>query len=329
MTDSMDIDSGVLNRQELTVNARNVSETKRDPLKSFLSGGFGGMALVLVGHPLDLIKVRMQTNSNSATLTISSAFKTIWNTDGLKGFYRGMMTPFIGVTPIFAVCFWGYDQGHRITKKYYEILDASSPLNTGKLREEIFSYQLKAAMFAGGFSALPTTLIMTPSERIKVLLQIQTAGSEIYKGPLDVARKIGLRNLYKGTVATLARDVPGSIAYFAAYEAAKHYMIIAQQKKTEYTEKSLSLPIGSILLAGGLAGWANWIVAIPADVIKSRLQADTQNRSGLTILKELLHQDGLSALFRGLGPALVRSFPANAACFLGVEASLALMHRLW
>ena len=31
------------------------------PLKSFLCGGVGGMCLVLVGHPLDTIKVRIQT----------------------------------------------------------------------------------------------------------------------------------------------------------------------------------------------------------------------------------------------------------------------------
>jgi solute carrier family 25 carnitine/acylcarnitine transporter 20/29 len=30
---------------------------KVDPLKDFLSGGFGGCCLVLVGHPLDTIKV--------------------------------------------------------------------------------------------------------------------------------------------------------------------------------------------------------------------------------------------------------------------------------
>ncbi len=30
-------------------------------LKNFLSGGFGGIALVFVGQPLDLIKVRLQT----------------------------------------------------------------------------------------------------------------------------------------------------------------------------------------------------------------------------------------------------------------------------
>jgi solute carrier family 25 carnitine/acylcarnitine transporter 20/29 len=29
--------------------------------KSFVAGGVGGMSLVLVGHPLDTIKVRVQT----------------------------------------------------------------------------------------------------------------------------------------------------------------------------------------------------------------------------------------------------------------------------
>ncbi|KAJ1954998.1 carnitine transporter, partial [Dispira parvispora] len=32
-------------------------------LKSFLSGGFGGICLVAAGHPLDLIKVRLQTST--------------------------------------------------------------------------------------------------------------------------------------------------------------------------------------------------------------------------------------------------------------------------
>lgn len=30
-------------------------------IKSFVSGGVGGMCLVFAGHPLDLVKVRLQT----------------------------------------------------------------------------------------------------------------------------------------------------------------------------------------------------------------------------------------------------------------------------
>jgi len=35
------------------------------------------------------------------------------------------------------------------------------------------------------------------------------------------------------------------------------------------------LSIGSTLFAGGMAGICNWLVAIPMDVVKSRLQAGT------------------------------------------------------
>ena len=83
----------------------------------------------------------------------------------------------------------------------------------------------KGSVFAGAFSAIPCTVMMTPIERIKVLLQTQEAGTKVYSGPADVARQLlrqgGIRSLYTGTMATLIRDVPGSAAYFAAYDITK------------------------------------------------------------------------------------------------------------
>jgi ABC-type uncharacterized transport system permease subunit len=38
-----------------------IQEKKGGLLKSFLSGGFGGMCGVIIGHPLDLIKERSYT----------------------------------------------------------------------------------------------------------------------------------------------------------------------------------------------------------------------------------------------------------------------------
>jgi solute carrier family 25 (mitochondrial carnitine/acylcarnitine transporter), member 20/29 len=79
---------------------------------------------------------------------------------------------------------------------------------------------------AGAFSAVPTTMFMAPSERIKVLLQIQGQGGEQkYKGPVDVVRQLykegGMKSIFRGTGATLMRDAPGSAVYFAAYEITK------------------------------------------------------------------------------------------------------------
>jgi len=62
-------------------------------------------------------------------------------------------------------------------------------------------------------------------------LQIQynnaTPGAPTFKGPGDMARHIfkteGVAGLFRGTAATLWRDVPGSGIYFAVYEAFKRY----------------------------------------------------------------------------------------------------------
>ncbi|KAG9303321.1 hypothetical protein G9A89_013647 [Geosiphon pyriformis] len=76
---------------------------------------------------------------------------------------------------------------------------------------------------------------------------------------------------------------------------------------------------------------AMWTIAIPPDTLKSRLQsAPSGTYSGtLDVLRHLLKTDGPAALFKGLGPAMLRAFPANAACFLGMEASLNVMNKFW
>jgi solute carrier family 25 carnitine/acylcarnitine transporter 20/29 len=45
------------------------------------------------------------------------------------------------------------------------------------------------------------------------------------------------------------------------------------------------------------------------------------------VFSELVAAEGMGALYKGLGPAIVRAFPANAACFLGVETSKKFMNQ--
>lgn len=72
--------------------------------KRFISGGIGGMCLVAVGHPFDTTKVKLQT-SNDYSGALDCVRKTLAK-EGLRGLYRGMLTPLIFVTPLFATCFW-------------------------------------------------------------------------------------------------------------------------------------------------------------------------------------------------------------------------------
>jgi solute carrier family 25 carnitine/acylcarnitine transporter 20/29 len=152
-----------------------------------------------------------------------------------------------------------------------------------------------------------------------------TSGTQ-YKGVFDVMKHLykegGMRSIYRGTGATLVRDGPGSAAYFAAYEVTKNALTPTGSSASE-------LNLGAIILAGGTAGVAMWSLIIPPDVLKSRLQsAPSGTYSGLfDCLRKTIAQDGVAALWKGFGPAMARAFPANAATFLGVEASRKVMDR--
>jgi len=67
-------------------------------------------------------------------------------------------------------------------------------------------------------SAIPATLVAAPVERAKVLLQVQGQGKSSiqYKGVFDVLRHVykegGIRSVFRGSVATVIRDGPGSAA---------------------------------------------------------------------------------------------------------------------
>ena len=80
---------------------------------------------------------------------------------------------------------------------------------------------------------------------------------------------------------------------------------------------------------GGFAGVANWVVALPFDVIKSKIQVETstQGSSILSVGRDLVAKGGVMSLYKGVGPALLRAFPANAACFLGMELSKQFLNK--
>ena len=98
---------------------------------------------MLVGHPLDLIKVKLQAgNQYSGIMDVA---RSTLKQEGAVGFYRGVSAPLLGVTPIFAVCFWGYDMGQKVVRQV-----------RNKPAEEQLT--LFDQMIAGALSAVPATV---------------------------------------------------------------------------------------------------------------------------------------------------------------------------
>ncbi|VDM96648.1 unnamed protein product [Thelazia callipaeda] len=303
---------------------RNMSAThgaNYEIFQNFIAGGVGGTCCVISGHPFDTIKVRLQTMtgipSGKAPIYTGAldCLKQMIVREGFFSLYKGMAAPVLGVSPLFAIYFGGCSFGRW--------LQQNSP------DQEMTIFQ---NFLSGSLAGMFTTIIMVPGERIKCLLQVQHSCSSNssfahYKGPVDVVKTLykegGVSSIYRGTMATLLRDIPSSGIYLATYEYLK--------KLFTGDDKTKKLSVMSTLMAGGFAGIANWSLCIPADVLKSRLQTAPEGKypKGIrSVFKETMQEEGPRALFRGFTPVMARAFPANAACFLGFEMALSCFQYL-
>ncbi|CAK47777.1 hypothetical protein CBS115989_10575 [Aspergillus niger] len=295
-------------------------------IRSLAAGAAGGVCAVVVGHPFDLVKVRLQTAEKGVYSGAIDVVKRTVAREGLaRGLYAGVSAPLVGVTPMFAVSFWGYDVGKTLVGKMSEVrVESNTP-----------QYTIGQISAAGFFSAIPMTLITAPFERVKVLLQIQGQNppppgqKPKYSGGLDVVRQLyqegGIRSVFRGSAMTLARDGPGSAAYFAAYEYIKRTLTPKDAQGNVTGE--LSMP--AVLAAGGAAGIAMWIPVFPVDTIKSRLQSAPGRPTIGGTIRTVYANGGFKAFFPGFGPALARAVPANAATFAGVELAHQFMTKLF
>jgi solute carrier family 25 carnitine/acylcarnitine transporter 20/29 len=299
--------------------SKNTESTEQKPknagqksfLETTLAGGVGGACLVLVGHPLDTIKVRIQTMTVVPGVPPPYAgaldcFKKTVAREGFKGLYKGVTAPLMAVTPMYAFCFFGYEAGKRI-------------FTTEKSFQELHLFSIAAA---GATSAVFSTPIQAPQERVKCVLQVQES-KKVYNGSLDCARALwkegGHMSLFRGFWATMLRDGVASAFYFSSYEVIS--------RKLSYDGKPPS--VAGTIVAGGVAGMLNWLFAIPIDVLKSRLQVapDGKYPNGIrSVFRDVMKNEGPATLFRGIGPIMLRAFPANAACFVGYETALKVIN---
>jgi solute carrier family 25 carnitine/acylcarnitine transporter 20/29 len=248
----------------------------------------------------------MQTMARVAATNVDTfgSLRSIYVQHGVRGLYSGVSAPLLAVVPAFAINFWSYDTAKNTLQR----------LASNESEEATIGH----VVLAGGFSGICLASVLAPSERIKCLMQVGNYSS-FSACAQQVYAEGGLASLYRGFGATVLRDVPGNMAYFGFYEVSKRAFTRWEGKETA------SLP--ATFLAGGLAGVANWIVAIPFDVVKSRYQTAPPGmyNSLWHVLRELLHTEGYASLFRGLSPALIRAFPANGACLAGVETARSVL----
>jgi len=266
-------------------------------LKSALAGGLSCALSTSLMHPLDTMKTRVQASTLSFPELISKLPQI-----GYRGLYRGSIPAIIGQF-----------SSHGLRTGFFE---ASKMLLTN-VAPTLPEIQVQS------LSSLIGTVLGTASRiPCEVLKQRLQAGIFDNVGAAIVGtwEQDGLKGFFRGTGATLCREVPFYVAGMGLYAEAKK---VAQRLVNRELEPWETLAVGA--LSGGLAA----VVTTPFDVMKTRMMTappgmpTTMTAIAFTILK----QDGPLGLFKGAVPRFFWIAPLGAMNFAGYELARKAMDR--
>ena len=269
--------------------------------------------------------MRLQTSFYPHEITTASAaFSHTFKSEGVRGLYRGCIPLLFGACPTLGLCIFSYNSALRSISGDWK----------GSIGEVKDALTLSHIGVAGSVSALATSIVVGPAERLKILLQTVKGGSD--RGIVSIVKRVyreqGLRAFSRGIGLTAGRDIVGNFVYFPAYEAVRRQ---AKRVSPELESNPLVILVAggmsvssflpNLTVCSGFAGVSCWAVVFPIDTIKSRFQSSNKSLSSIL---QATRTSGFPSLYAGLSATLLRAFPASAGFFLGTELSRKLLDKV-
>lgn len=221
--------------------------------------------------PIEVVKTQMQATRGTIGLlgTIRGTYAT-----GLRGFYRGLLPALFG----------GPEKAVKL---------AMNDIARAALAPVAASITPGQQVLAGAFAGLAQATISTPNEMVKirmVLMEKEVARGMPRLNAIQVVRDLGLRGMFKGFSATLARDLPYNVVFFPMYATVKGVLC------TEGEEETMSQLVASGATAGMVAAW----LGTPMDMVKTRLQQRGSPFTGIgDCMRTVYRTEGFRAFFKG------------------------------
>ena len=250
---------------------------------AMLFGFMYGATSVIVGHPFDTIKTRMQTNAGHETFaeSVRAITRVPEGHGGWRSLYRGFWPPLAGSLFFRSYVFSVYGF-------VYTALDNARP--------DSHSSQASIAhvFVAGSVAGLARAAVESPLELLKTQQQ-----QEQHRGqsPWRISRSV-LPWVTRGYSATAARNMPMISAFFTLTEIANQCSAFMREHP---------------FIRGSTVSVVAWAIVWPLDVVKTRIQARALGSVSAGLLRECAEVYRGGALYRGLLPGVLRAFFANGA----------------
>lgn len=273
----------------MTAGGKRESGTAR-----ILGSGTSGIAELLVFHPVDTVAKRLMSNRGSVT---AGNLNTILFKQAAQA---SLPQKFISLFPGL-----GYAAGYKVAQRVYkfggqpyfrDIIDK----NTGDAFRSTFGKKTGGLMMhatAGSLTGIGEVVLL-PLDVLKIKMQTNPDALK-GRGFFKLVTEEGVASLYRGWGWTMARNAPGSFALFGGSAMAKEYLF----NLSDYS----SATWGQNFVASIAGAVASITVASPLDVVKTRIQNANFNSQvgGMTIIREMVKQEGVGAFFKGLTPKIL------------------------
>eukprot|EP00094_Tigriopus_californicus_P013257 TCALIF_12821-PA protein Name:"Similar to Slc25a21 Mitochondrial 2-oxodicarboxylate carrier (Rattus norvegicus)" AED:0.07 eAED:0.07 QI:0/0/0/0.75/1/0.5/4/0/283 len=264
-----------------------------------ISGGCAGCVEVAIMHPLDLIKTRLQIQSNASRGSanhyngVGDCMVKMYRQEGLKSYWKGIIPPLCVETPKRA---WKFGT--------YEIFKTQ------------MGYRRDGSMTFGQMA----TVGLNPHDLTSILVKVkmqsnrshQSARPTTWSVAREIIREDGMgRNglLGKGLTATIGRNGAFNTIYFGFFYTVVHNTETLENKWLELARK---------FALGFISGTMASIFNIPFDVAKSRIQGPQPEpgkiayRGTFRTIGMVYSKEGFAALYKGLVPKIMRLGPGGA-----------------
>ena len=274
---------------------------------------FSGMGAATVCHPLDVIRVQMQTDGASYSGFLDAA-RGIYKKDGLKdGLYAGVSAAYLRQ--------WLYGSC-RIGIYAYLLENAQNAnVKAGLDKNDI---SLSSKMLMGLTSGGIGSFVGTPSELALVRMsndkKLPIEQRKNYNGVSNciarIAREEGLPSLFSGAPATVLRACLLSACAMGITSDVKARLGQSRLFGVNGGKALGGVPL--LFTATLVSSLAANIVANPFDVVKSRMQQDGSGKysSMLDCLLRIANNEGLLALWKGFVPAFLKLAPYTVISLL-------------
>ncbi|KAJ6666738.1 hypothetical protein lerEdw1_020462 [Lerista edwardsae] len=302
--------------------------------QQMISSCCGAVLTSVLVSPLDVVKVRLQAQSNPAFKDYICVFGNGKSWPKRAGHFTGMWDAFVKITQREGVgAFWnGLPPSLAVsvptTVIYFTCYEQLHEALTSKLGDD----NDYVPLITGATARLGSATVVSPIELVRTRMQFSPLTyKQLRAYIIRNVTETGWLSLWKGWSATILRDVPFSALYWYNYEYFKK-MWCKRAGKCEPTFL-ISFPSGAA--AGSIAA----VLTLPFDVVKTHKQTEiwlseavpsSQQRSSsiLEVMKRIVAENGFAGLYIGLVPRLVKIVPSCAIMISVYEYGKSFFRKL-